>query len=289
MRIWQALERSGVVRFSHWTEPLEISRGLLLEYIHLLTAGERLEQTLREQVRRRLAEGRDNELALLQIISFASAHGAAVESERLRAVSGLSSFAFARALRRLVDEHAVRESTDGVLSGLHEIRSSYLVTAIQDLLGEPPGSAMLQTISALRAESFRAFIARVFRALPQDEQLILSALASRLDADDVDSWTPIFHGLGLATVDRIAEQWVLISRSAEIEDRFSGFVLMMVLANTDPAGMSFIPALGTVKAEFSQVQVADLRQHLHAQIAAGLPVPPMDLAQAHELAATCCP
>jgi len=289
MRIWQALERSGVVRFGHWTEPLELSRGLLLEYIHLLTAGERLEQTLREQVRRRLAEGRDDELTLLQIISFASAHGAAVESERLRTVSQLSSFSFARALRRLVDEHAVRESADGALTGLHEIRSSYLVTAIQDLLGELPAAAIAQTISALRAESFRAFIVRVFRALPQEESAVLSALASRLSAGDVDSWAPIFHGLGLATVDRIAEQWVPISRAAEIEDRFSGFVLMMVLANTDLTGVSFIPALGTVKAKFAQVRVADLRQRLHAQVVAGLPVPPMDLAQAHELAAALLP
>ncbi|SEM09965.1 hypothetical protein SAMN05518845_11661 [Variovorax sp. YR750] len=289
MRIWQALEHSGLVRFSHWTEPLELSQGLLLEYIHLLTAGKRLEQTLREQVRRRLAEGRDDELALLQIISFASAHGAAVESDRLRTISGLNTFPFARALRRLIDEHAVRESAEGALTGLHEIRSSYLVTAIQDLLGEPPGSAMAQTISALRSESFRAFIVRVFRSLPQQESTILSALASRLGTGDADSWAPIFHGLGLATVDRIAEQWVPIARAAAVEDRFSGFVLMMVLANTDPEGLSFIPGLATAKTDFAQVNVADLRQQLHEQIATGLPVPPMDLVQAHELAAALLP
>jgi hypothetical protein len=40
-----------------------------LEYAHLLTAGRRLEETLTEQVARRLAEGRDDELIALRALN----------------------------------------------------------------------------------------------------------------------------------------------------------------------------------------------------------------------------
>ncbi len=143
-RLWSALLSEGKVVFSHWVEPFEQSQGLLLEYTHLLTQGRRLEETLAEQVRRRLAEDRFDELQLLGRIVFPGRYGATVEGRVLRDRLGWNGPRMAKALARLVEEHAVREGDDGVLGGLHEIRSAYLDDATRACLDEPPSESVTE-------------------------------------------------------------------------------------------------------------------------------------------------
>src|SRR3990172_12827301 len=46
-RLFAELSRRSATSWPHWREPLEQSRGLLLEYTHILTRGERLAATIR--------------------------------------------------------------------------------------------------------------------------------------------------------------------------------------------------------------------------------------------------
>ena len=49
--IWEQLTHQKHTTWSHWREPFEQSEGLMLEYVHLLTQGERLAALIGEQVR----------------------------------------------------------------------------------------------------------------------------------------------------------------------------------------------------------------------------------------------
>ena len=51
--IWEQLTQQQQTRWEHWREPFEQSEGLMLEYVHILTQGERLAALIGEQVRQR--------------------------------------------------------------------------------------------------------------------------------------------------------------------------------------------------------------------------------------------
>ncbi|MEI7048888.1 hypothetical protein WCL09_00650 [Pseudomonas koreensis] len=286
--IWKALQASSPVAFSHWQEPFELSNGLLLEYTHLLTAGERLEETIREQVRRRLAEDRGDELMILRTISFAAAQGAAIDPVRLRMLSGMDEPRFAKLLQRLVDEHAVRAKPDGALTGLHEIRSTYLDGAIRDLLGEARSRAVTAAAETLASDTFAPFIVRVLRQWPEEEAAMLGGLVARLKSEEGQCWPPVLHGLGLASADRVAEKWLEISRSADIDDRLSGFTFMFTLASVDFGDEPMFAKPKIAHASFSKVDVADLRKILIEMAKDAWPTQ-LSVSETAELAATLLP
>ncbi|TVO59455.1 hypothetical protein [Denitromonas halophila] len=288
-RIWSALQESGSVAFSHWREPFELSHGLLLEFTHLLSAGKRLEETIREQVRRRLVENRGDELILLRTVSFASAQAAAVDPILLRFQSRLDETRFAKALQRLVDEHAVRLRPDGALTGLHEIRSTYLDEAIQEFLMEPRRTALLAAVEALVPDAFAGFIVRVLQKWPTEENALIEGLALRLKPHETACWTSIFHGLGLATADRVADKWLEISRAAGIDDRLSSFMFMLALGNREFTGIKGFEVVSKARREFADVDVTDLRKSLIDRMADSVQKPELDLDGANELAAALLP
>ncbi|WP_163233917.1 hypothetical protein [Caulobacter rhizosphaerae] len=283
--IWTALSRTSELKFPYWQEPFDQSQGLLLEYLHLLTAGRRLAQTIAEQVRRRLAEDRGAELAVLRAVAFASSNGAAVDPERLRAREDIDAISFAKALKRLVDEHAVRMRTDGAIAGLHEIRSAHLDQAIQDLLGEPRDVAVAAATATLAADTFGAFIPNVLRTWPDVSGALFNGLVERLASPDASGWINIFHGLGLATADEIAKRWLEISREAEIEDRHSGTMFGLVMAGSEMGDAEIFAGFNKAQRAFKEVAIQDLRQLVVDRLPGAPNLPVLDLSTAHELTA----
>lgn len=291
IRIWEALKVQGASLFSFWREPLEASRGLLLEYAHILTAGQRLEETLSEQVDRRLAENRDDELLTLRAIAFATAQGAVVDPQRLRARLGWETPRFARAIKRLLDEHTVREGEDASLSALHEIRSTYLDAAIQSAFGEPRQAALIEAVQTVRAETFAGLVVRTLRKWPDEKDALLQAAAERLADPETPAraWIALLHGLAVATTDIVAGRWLEISRAHEIDDRFSAFCFTFVVAKTKFDGAPLFASVRKAQADFAKVEVPDLRVALFQRLQAGARPPIVNLASAHELVAAMLP
>ena len=288
-RIWKALSSSGTTKFSHWREPFESSKGLLLEYTHLLTEGRRLAETIQEQVRRRLAEGRDDELVVLRAVAFAAAHGGAVDQVRLHNRLGWESPRFARALRRLVNEHAIRQRSDGALAGLHEIRSTYLDDALRGVLEDPVTTSLCEAAHGLCESDFAHFIVRVLRRWPEQESALVKALSQRVGEVGLSRCAPIFHGLGLATADRIAVRWLEISRKAGVEDRLAGFVLSLMMVDADLSVISQYAKLEQAKDEFASVVIEDLRDSLIEKLPEQAFGRALELDVYHELIATLLP
>ncbi|KSV75587.1 hypothetical protein N185_17255 [Sinorhizobium sp. GW3] len=258
-RLWSALSSEGKVVFSHWVEPFEQSQGLLLEYTHLLTAGQRLEQTLAEQVRRRLAEDRFDELQLLGRIVFPGRYGATIEGRVLRDRLGWNGPRMAKALARLVEEHAVRQGADGLLGGLHEIRSAYLDDAMRAYLDEPTSESVKEAAWIISAPALPSFVARVLRAHPDQQTALIGALAARVLSGEVLVLGPILHGLGLATADIVAARWLEISRRLEVDDRFSSLLFMLSASGVIEGDLPLFVKLREAVAAFAEVKVPDLR------------------------------
>lgn len=208
-RIWRRLSKQGETRWTGWQEPWARSRGLLLEYTHILTRGDRLEIVLGEQVDRRLREGRDAELAILRVTALAGAAGATIDSRRLQNVLSLTQGDLMRAQRRLIDEHLIAELPSGRLGGLHQLRS----TALLNLCHVYPPPTLSQTVDesvqAAYATSLEALATYVVVNLPKATETLINALVVRLKQDnDPAVLAAALSGLGQSHVETTLEQWL---------------------------------------------------------------------------------
>lgn len=132
--VWKKLAIDSQTTWSHWREPFELSEGLMLEYVHILTQGGRLAAVIGDQVRQREYENRTDELAIIRCTAELCRHGGEVETGRLFKLLDMPPEHSSVALKRLIDEHLVHESRPGVLGGLHTLRSKALSDASQGLL-----------------------------------------------------------------------------------------------------------------------------------------------------------
>ena len=202
--VWERLAAASHTRWTHWREPYEQSQGLMLEYIHLLTQGRRLALVIDDQVRQREREHRDDELGIIRSTAVLCARGGEVHARRLFELLGLDPASANRALRSLIDEHLVRESRPGVLGGLHALRSDALVKASHDETVFHASESLWNGLAAATVDS----LPRVVRSLLTDadiqsDPLPLRRIASVLASSrELDRWTAILTGLGLATLDR---------------------------------------------------------------------------------------
>jgi hypothetical protein len=231
-RIWTALRAERDLAFVSWREPYERSLGLMLEYVHLLTSGNRLQDTLDAQVRQRVREERDAELAVLAAVVEGARFGGSINAKLLRDRLDLSVGDFDRALMRLVDEHAIKVGDDGTLTGLHEIRSAGLHDALARMTTRSRGDALDDLIAMLSPRSFAVVLPRLLADGGFTDNALLDAITTRapsLSAPDIAS---LAYGLGLATCDRIAERWLAIAGEEGLEPRQASLPLSLAIAGT---------------------------------------------------------
>jgi len=88
-RLWRELREAEKTNWAGWREPWKMSDGLLLEYVHILTRGQRMHELLADQVAARVSDPkRSLELDILRSGAWAGAANAEVDASRLaRALS----------------------------------------------------------------------------------------------------------------------------------------------------------------------------------------------------------
>lgn len=210
--VWQKLTSRGQTEWQHWLEPYEQSNGLMLEYVHILTQGQRLAAVIDEQVRKREQEGRCAELAIIRGSSVLSSLGGEVEAGKLFDILELSPDRASVALQRLLDEHLVRESRPGVLGGLHSLRSQALSHASHDEIAYLRTDSLWRVLLAATNETLPGVIHSVLKEeLLDDETEVVQKLAEVLaDNDDVELWIAILTGLGFGTLERRVASFIAI-------------------------------------------------------------------------------
>ncbi len=202
--VWEKLSAQNHTEWNHWREPFEQSEGLMLEYVHLLTQGQRLAAVIGEQIRQREHESRHDELAILRSAAVISVRGGEVESGRLFELLGLDPTAANSAMRRLIDEHLVCESRPGVLGGLHMLRSNALVMASHDEVVYLTTGTLWESLPATTSETLPRVVQSILAdSNAENESQLIRNLADIISISrDIDQWAAILTGLGLATLER---------------------------------------------------------------------------------------
>ena len=202
--VWEKLSAANQTNWAHWREPFEQSEGLMLEYVHLLTQGKRLAAVIGEQVRQREHERRDDELAIIRSAAVLFTHGGEVRTNKLLDLLALDPEAASHSLRRLIDEHLVRESRSGVLGGLHGLRSEALAKASHSETVFLTEETLWRGLPATTSETLPRVVRSILAGSQTDEQAqTLRKLAETLGGNrDIEIWAAILAGLGLATLER---------------------------------------------------------------------------------------
>ena len=202
--LWQKLSATGETNWTHWREPFEQSEGLLLEYVHVLTQGQRLAAVIGEQVRQRELEDRNDELAIIRSTAVLCARGGEVHADRMFQMLKLERHTASHALRRLLDEHVVLERRPGVLGGLHLLRSQALLAASHDELTSLSTDTLWQSLPATTQDSLPTVLRSLLvTSTDEEQQDTLDRLADTLrQSREVGTWAAILTGLGLATLER---------------------------------------------------------------------------------------
>ena len=201
--VWEKLSAENHTDWSHWREPFEQSEGLMLEYVHLLTQGQRLAAVIWEQIRQREHENRNDELAILRSAAVICVRGGEIAAGRLFELLDLDPDAANLALRRLIDEHLVCETRPGVLGGLHMLRSNALVTASHDETVYLTADTLWKSLPATTSETLPRVVQSILvDSEAENEPQLFRNLADMVgNSHDVDQWAAILTGLGLATLE----------------------------------------------------------------------------------------
>ena len=217
--VWEKLSAENHTDWSHWREPFEQSEGLMLEYVHLLTQGKRLAAVIGEQIRQREYENRNDELAILRSAAVICAHGGEVAAGRLFELLDLDPDTANRAMRRLIAEHLVCESRPGVLGGLHMLRSNALVTASHDEIVYLTADTLWKSLPATTSETLPRVVQSILvDSEAENEPQLLRNLADMVgNSHDVDHWTAILTGLGLATLERHVTSFMSMLDQHEVQ------------------------------------------------------------------------
>lgn len=246
-RIFDELKRTGKTQWSGWREPWALSEGLVLEYTHILSAGERFEQTLSEQVDARLRDqDRATELAILRIVALAGAAGAAVDVRRLPAVLTVSADDIARGLRRLVEEHLVRDGGDSRLTGLHQLRSAELFRLTHR---EPPpfvADTFAQAVLSMGATEIEPLLADAVRHRGLATADAVSVIAELIEqSPDIATLSAALRGLGTVRISTTVDRWLAAPEVGALPRTQIGTAMMLSYADTSLADINENMALAT--------------------------------------------
>ena len=202
--IWEKLQNTGITKWTHWREPYEQSEGLMLEYVHILTEGSRLDAVIGDQIRFREQENRNHELKIIRSVAVICAHGGEVVASRLFEILGLTNDDANLALKRLIDEHLIREDQPGILGGLHGLRTQALLRASHDEIVYLTTETLWASLGATTCGTLPRVVHSIL-AYSNDDSYYhsLRNLSEVLISNhNADHWTAILTGLGLGTLER---------------------------------------------------------------------------------------
>ena len=248
--IHAGLTRRGATSVPHWREAFEQSRGLTLEFTHLLTQGTRLYDILADQVAKRVVEGRALELRVLALVTAADRWSVSISAEALIAALNASPTELRAALARLVEEHLLVEH-NGQIAGIHQIRSRIIVDVIHRAPPPTLEATVVSVLTMLHGPALSRFLYEVLREAPNLEKPVLEALG-RLVRDDVERLLACLRGLELLDFYRQATDWAEIAERHGVPLAHRPVVLLFAITGIEISDL-FPVQIRSVMAEMASL------------------------------------
>lgn len=256
-RIFDELKRSGRTEWAGWQEPWNRSQGLVLEYVHILTAGQRFEETLAGQVDARQSDpARAPELSILRVVALTGAAGASANADRLPAVLSLPEEDVGRSLRRLVDEHLVRVDAEGGLTGLHQIRSAELVRLTHAVPPPTIATTFARAAATVSPSDLEPLAADGMRHRGVSQDAAIAALSARIQSDPrLEALSVTLRGLGTACIANAVDAWLATQNVQALPPTQIGTAAMFGLAETTiPSVNETLATVMAAAAELARVR-----------------------------------
>ena len=228
-RLWEELRDAGKTEWPAWREPWNASNGLLLEYVHVLTQGRRMESLLRDQVAARaLDPARVLELDVLRSGAWAGAADAELDVSRLADVLDAAEADIARALLRLVEEHLVRSPTAGVVAGLHRLRSEKLLGLTHEAALPTLATSFARTVASVPAKDLMPLVADTVSERRLEIAPVVEGLVGRLERErDPLALAAALRGLGTERVRAGVDEWLATPEAAALPKTQVGAAAML--------------------------------------------------------------
>ena len=230
-RIHAGLYQRGATALPHWQEAFEQAGGLTLEFTHILTQGSRLEDVIRDQVRCRVRECRSVELEILALVTVADRWSASIPVGKLEAALRVTRLELRSALERLESEHLIVER-DGLISGLHQVRSKGIVDVIHSIPPPTHQQTILSVLDMLSGSTLSRFIFEVLRELPDLEAPMLRALEI-LTRNDMERLVECLRGLDLLDFYKLASAWVEIAKDRDVPSAHLPLILSCAVTGAE--------------------------------------------------------
>lgn len=254
-RLWRQLCEAGKTNWAGWREPWKISNGLLLEYVHILTRGQRMHELLADQVAARISDPkRSLELDILRSGAWAGVANAEVDASRLVRTLSVSEADLSCALQRLIQEHLVRSTTPGAITGLHLLRSEELLRLTHETALPTLGTSFERTVASVTATDLELLVADTLsmRRLPVTE--VLNSLLVRLEGDlDASALASALRGLSLGRVSSGVDEWLGTPEARALPRTQVGSAAMFGVARIDLSGLGIIPGIQVAASRLAQI------------------------------------
>ncbi|MER8683417.1 hypothetical protein [Mesorhizobium sp. M1405] len=255
-RLWRELREAGKTNWAGWREPWKMSDGLLLEYVHILTRGQRMHELLADQVAARISDPkRSLELDTLRSGAWAGAANAEVDASRLARTLSVSEADLSRALQRLIEEHLVRSPAPGAVTGLHQLRSEELLRLTHETALPTLETSFERTVASVTATDLEPLVADTLSARRLTVAAVLDSLIVRLEGDpDARALASALRGLGSGRVSSGVDEWLDTSEARALPRTQVGSAAMFGIAGIDLASLSIIPEVQAAADRLSQIK-----------------------------------
>lgn len=255
-RLWRELREARKTNWVGWREPWKMSDGLLLEYVHILTQGQRMPELLADQVAVRISDPkRSLELDVLRSCAWAGATNAGIDASRLARTLSVSEADLSRALQRLIQEHLVRSPAPGVISGLHQLRSEELLRLTHETALPTLETTFERTVASVPASDLAPLVAGTLSVRRLMIPVVLDSLIVRLEGDpDARALASALRGLGSGRVSAGVDEWLDTSEARALPRTQVGTAAMFGIAGIDLDGLSIIPEVHAAADRLSRIK-----------------------------------
>jgi len=255
-RLWKELRAARKTDWPGWREPWKLSDGLLLEYVHILTHGRRMQALLSDQVMARISDPtRALELDILRSGALAGAANAEIDASRLACTLSVSEADLSRALQRLIQEHLVRSPAPGRLVGLHQLRSEELLRLTHHTPLPTLETSFERTVASVSATDLEPLITDALSERRLPVPAVLNSVISRLEREpDARALASALRGLGAGRISAGVDEWLDSAEVRSLPRTQVGTAALFGITGTDLSSLGIIPDVQAAAARLSQIK-----------------------------------